>query len=420
MSSDVAWAAMDRPATSTSLRGVLAGPFGWVVAAYGFSSLSFFAFYGTVFAQAAFAHDAGPGQTAILGAALSIPFIFGSLLQGIVVDRWSPKWIMELGYLIAAVAIVVAWTGSGLASLYAAAALIGVSFATIEPARSSLTGLLVPEGDLVRANSLMAISFQFALMLGSFGGGILLDISGAGAVYAVSLVVAGIPLLATLAVPDVRPQGDVEPTLSLGEIRAGFRTAWTDRWLRLLLLVTGLGWALVNTFFVLEPIFVRDVLLRPEAGLLFLWGAHGTGAVAASTILAARVRRSRHEPLIVCAGVTTIGLGIFLYATSGSFGLALVGAALQGIGFALMYPPLLAFIQREVTEDQRGRVTGVFVSMQEAMGLLASVVLFLVGDAVPVQRTLIAGGLLLASLGAAGVRRARRAPTGTADAVAAD
>ena len=420
MNGGVAWAAMDRPTASRSLRGVLAGPFAWVVAGYGLSSLAFFAFYGTVFAQAVFAHDAGPGQSAIIGAALSIPFIFGSLLQGIVVDRWSPKWISAIGYVVEAAAIVVAWVGGSLMSLYAAAALIGVSFATIEPARSSLTGLLVPEDELVRANSLMAISFQFALMVGSFGGGVLLDVSGAGTVYAATFVVACFPVLCTLAVPDVRPRGEVVASFSLREIRAGVRTAWTDGWLRLLLVVTGLGWAFVTVFFVLEPIFIRDVLQRQEAALLFLWAAHGCGAVVASVVLAARVRRSRHEPLIVCAGVAAIGSGIFLYAVGGSYGLAFVGAALQGVGFALMYPPLLAFIQRAVTEDQRGRVTGVFVALQEAMGLFASVLLFVSGDAVPVRPTLVVGGLLLAALGTLGVRVARRAPTGAGDAAATD
>jgi hypothetical protein len=61
MSADVAWPAMDRPTSShvvpaSPIRDMLAVPFGWVVAGYGFSSLAFFAFYGTVFAQAVFAH----------------------------------------------------------------------------------------------------------------------------------------------------------------------------------------------------------------------------------------------------------------------------------------------------------------------------------------------------------------------------
>jgi len=408
----VALAVMD-PHAEPGARTSLAGPVGWVIAAHGLSSLAFFAFYGVVFVQAAYDHDAGPGQTAILGIALSIPFIFGSLLQGIVVDRWSPKWMAALGYAGVAAAVAVAWAGTSLGALYASAFLVGISFAAIEPARSSLTGLLVPEAGLVRANSFMAISFQVALALGSLGGGAVLDLAGADVVYAIAFGVAVLPVLCMFAVPDVRPTG-VTATLSFAALREGARTAWHDRWLRLLLLVTGLGWALVNTFFVLEPIFVREVLHQAQAALLFLWSAHGLAAVATAIVLATRVRTSRREPLIICAGVALIGIGIFVYAAPARYGLAFVGAALQGIGFTLMYPPLLAFIQRQVAERERGRVTSVFVALQEAMGLLSSVVILSLGNVVPVQATLVAGGLLLAMLGGVGVRAARRAPTGAA------
>ena len=391
-------------------RAPLTGPIGWVIAAHGLSSLAFFAFYGVVFVQAAYEHDAGPGQTAILGVALSIPFILGSLLQGIVVDRWSPKWMATIGYAGVASAIAVAWAGHTLGALYGSAFLVGISFAAIEPARSSLTGLLVPADGLVRANSVMAISFQVALAVGSLGGGAVLDIAGADVVYAISFGVAVLPVLCMLLVPDVRPRG-ATASLSLTALRDGAKTAWNDPWLRLLLLVTGLGWALVNTFFVLEPIFVREVLQQQQAALLFLWSAHGLAAVVTAIILAARVRSSHREPLIICTGVALIGIGIFVYAAPATYGLAFVGAALQGIGFTLMYPPLLAFIQRQVAEQQRGRVTSVFVALQEAMGLLSSLVILSLGNAVPIQGTLVVGGLLLAMLGAAGMRVARRAPT---------
>ena len=404
---------MREPGTAPARRGTLAGPFGWVVAAHGLSSLAFFAFYGVVFVQAAYDHDAGPGQTAILGVALSIPFIFGSLLQGIIVDRWSPKWMAAIGYAGVAAAVATAWAGDSLGSLYASAFLVGISFAAIEPARSSLTGLLVPADGLVRANSVMAISFQVALALGSLGGGAMLDLAGANVVYAVAFGVAVLPVLCMLPVPDVRPgpiTTDATSTHWLSELRAGARTAWHDRWLRLLLVVTGLGWALVNTFFVLEPIFVREVLKQQQAALLFLWSAHGLGAVITAIVLATRARASRREPVIICAGVALIGLGIFVYAAPATYALAFVGAALQGVGFSLMYPPLLAFIQREVAEDQRGRVTGVFVALQEAMGLLSSLVILSFGTAVPVQGTLVIGGVALAALGGVGLRLARRAP----------
>jgi acyl-[acyl-carrier-protein]-phospholipid O-acyltransferase/long-chain-fatty-acid--[acyl-carrier-protein] ligase len=413
---------MGEPGTATERRGSFRGPFGWVVAAHGLSSLAFFAFYGVVFVQAAYDHDAGPGQTAILGIALSIPFILGSLLQGIVVDRWSPKWMATLGYAGVACAVATAWAGNSLAALYASAFLVGISFAAIEPARSSLTGLLVPPEGLVRANSVMAISFQVALAVGSLGGGAILDVADAKVVYAAAFVAAVLPVLCMLFVPDRRPEpAEAEPSNPLVELITGARTAWNDRWLRLLLVVTGVGWAFVNTFFVLEPIYVRTVLQQREAALLFLWGAHGLAAVITASVLAARGRRIRREPLVICAGVVLIGTGIFVYTAPASYPLAFVGAALQGAGFSLMYPPLLAFIQRAVAEDQRGRVTSVFVAMQEAMGLVSSLVILALGNVVPVQATLVAGGAALAALGAAGMRLARATPATEAavDATAA-
>jgi hypothetical protein len=41
-------------------------------------------FYGTVFADAAFRFHAGKSGMAVLGTSLSIPFILGSLLQGLI------------------------------------------------------------------------------------------------------------------------------------------------------------------------------------------------------------------------------------------------------------------------------------------------------------------------------------------------
>jgi predicted MFS family arabinose efflux permease len=383
----------------------LVGPFRWVVAAYGLETLAFFAFYGTVFVQAAYDHDAGPSQTAVLGIALSVPFILGSLLQGLVVDRWSPKWLSFIGYAVGASAIPIAWTGDSLGSLYVSAFLVGASFATIEPARSSLTALLMRDEDLVRANGLMAISFQTALTVGSLGGAALLDAFGPRSVYAVAFVVALLPLPCLLFVPDVRQRGEV-PGLSLAELRAGAKTAWHLPSLRLLLLVTGLGWALVNTFFVLEPIFVREVLGREESSLLYLWFAHGMGAIVGAVILGrARWTRER-EPVLVCAGTAAIGTGIFIYAAAGSYPVAFAAGAVQGAGFSFFFPPLFAFIQRVVTEDQRGRVTSVFVALQEGMGLLSSLVILALDSLIVVRPTLVASGAVLGAMGLLGLRTA--------------
>ena len=164
--------------------GTMAGPFRWVVLAQGFSSLAFWATFGTMFAEATNRFHATSSEMAVLGAALSVPFILGSLLQGLVVDRWSPKWTAVIGYSMQFAAIPVAFAAPSLPWIWAAAFVVGGAFATIEPARSALTSLLVPEDRLVRANGTLATAFQLALVVGSLAGGWLLDAWNADAVYA--------------------------------------------------------------------------------------------------------------------------------------------------------------------------------------------------------------------------------------------
>ncbi len=390
--------------------GTMAGPFRWVVLAQGFSSLAFWATFGTMFAEATNRFHATSSEMAVLGAALSVPFILGSLLQGLVVDRWSPKWTAVIGYSMQFAAIPVAFAAPSLPWIWAAAFVVGGAFATIEPARSALTSLLVPEDRLVRANGTLATAFQLALVVGSLAGGWLLEAWKADAVYAAAAGAALLPVLCMLMVPDVRQHGE-RPGVSFADLRRGARTAWHHPTLRILLIVTVAGWTLVNVFFVLEPLFVRDVLLRQGNALLYLWGAHGLGALAGAIAITRARNTAGHEARMVCAGVVLVGAGIVVYTAVGRYPVALVASAASGVGFALFFPPLLALIQRVIPEDQRGRVTSVFVALQETAGLASSLALLAFGGIVAVQPTLVASGAVLTAIGAMGLRAVARSTT---------
>jgi MFS family permease len=382
---------------------LLAGPFRWIVLANLFGSLAFWAFYGAVFWEATNRFGAEQADMAVLGAALSVPFILGSLIQGLAVDRWSPKWLLVIGYAALLTAVPLALVASSLPWLWASSFLVGGAFATIEPSRSALTGLLVASDRLVQANGAIATSFQAALIVGSLGGGWLLDAFGADAVYGLAITSAVLPVALLLRTPDVRPHGE-RPTASVRDLRAGAATAWGLPALRILLVVTTASWLLINVFFLLEPLYVKDVLGRGDAALLYLWAAHGAGALVG----AISVTRARHlggkEAALVCIGVGLVGAGIFAYTVGGRYGLALIASAVSGVGFALFFPPLLALIQRVVPEEQRGRVTGVFVALQESAGLTSSLAILVLGSLVLVQPTLIAAGAAIALMGIVGFR----------------
>ena len=399
----------ERPPISEAVTfPVLTGPFRWLVLAHGVSALAFWSYFGTVFAQATFRFGAGTAQMAILGASLSVPFILGSLLQGLVVDRWSPKWLSFIGYLILAAAVPTAWAGGSLAWLYVSSFMVGGAFATIEPARSALTALLVPEKGLVRANGAIAVSFQLSLVIGTLGAGALLgpDAHGAGLVYGSALAAAALALVFVPLIPDVRHGGE-RPELTLTDLRVGARTAWHYTQLRLLLLVTGLGWTLINVFFVLEPLLVKGTLHRGQDAVLYLWGAHGLGALAGATAITRTRRGVGREAMIVCAGVVLVGAGILIYAGVGVYTVALAGAAISGCGFGFIFPPLLALIQRTVREEQRGRVTSVFVALQESMGLVSSLALLALAGVIVVRPTVVVSGAVLAAMGLVGFRAGR-------------
>jgi MFS transporter, DHA3 family, macrolide efflux protein len=379
--------------------------FRYVVAAHGAFSLAFWAAFGTMFTEATYRFDSGPGQMAVLGASLSVPFIVVSLIQGLAVDRGSPKWIGVGGFVFSAAALPIAVAAPSISWLYLATFILGAGWATIEPARSALTALLVPEERLVRANAILAIAFQAALIVGGIGSAVLLDLTSAHTVYTIALVSALLAPVLLLPVPDVRQRGEI-PSVSLRDLRAGAVTTWGHPGLRLLLVVTSAGWVLVNIFFVLEPLFVKDTLGVGPAFVLTLWGLHGCGALIGATISASTDRAVGRETAVICLGVTLVGAGIFAYAAAGMLGVAMVATAVQGFGFAWFFPVLFAYIQRVVREDQRGRVTSLFVATQEAVGLLGSIAIFILGTAVPVRSTMVVCGAIVAVIGLIGFRLA--------------
>lgn len=386
-----------------SVPGLPPGPFRRIVVANLFGSLAFWSFYGIVFWEATNRFEADQADMAVLGVALSVPFILGSLIQGLAVDRWSPKWLLVIGYLALFAAVPIAWAATSLPWLWMSSFLVGGAFATIEPSRSALTGLLVPDERLVAANGAIAIAFQAAIVIGSIGGGWLIDAYGADVAFGLSASAALIPFAFLLGLPDVRQHGD-RPSMSLLDLRHGAAAAWGQPQLRILLVVTSLAWTMINVFFILEPLFVKDVLGRDDAALLYLWAAHGAGALAG----AIWVTRARHltgrESMLVCAGVVLVGAGIVIYTGVGSYPVALGASAVSGVGFALFFPPLLALIQRIVAEDQRGRVTSVFVALQESAGLASSIAVFVLGSAIAVGPSLVAAGVLVTLMGLAGLR----------------
>jgi MFS transporter, LPLT family, lysophospholipid transporter len=382
-------------------------PFLWIVLGVAAGGFAFWGFLAAVFAQATFTFDATSADMALLGLSLSAPYALLIPFQGMIVDRWSPKWMNLTGYLALVAAVGAALAADSIGWLYASSFLVGVGFATIEPARSSLTGLLVDENRLVQANGTISAAFQISLMLGTLGGGFLTETVGTDAVYQVALGASVLAIVFNLIVPDVR-QGGERPEIGMHDLVQGLRTAVRHPDLRLDLTITCLGWLAVTTFFVLEPLFIQDVLGQGESAVSFLWFTHGVGAMIGAVVVSRIRRPAGLELRLVAGGLTTAGVGLLVFSMTARYGLAFLGEALMGFGFSFIFAPTLALIQRVAGEDQRGRVTSIFGSLQETMGIASALVLLALGSVVVVQPTLVGAGLVVVAVGLLGMRAARR------------
>jgi predicted MFS family arabinose efflux permease len=343
---------------------------------------------------------------AVLGLSISAPYALFIPLQGVLVDRWSPKWMNLCGYLVLAAAVPVAWAATSIAPLYVSTALVGVGFATVEPARSSLTGLLVDERRLVQANGMISAAFQLSLMLGTLAGGLITEAVGVGAVYVASMAVGFLSIAFNLVVPDVR-QGGERPAVSLRDLGQGLRTAGRVREIRLLIVIGCLAWFMVTAFFVLEPIFIKEILRRGESAVSFLWFVHGLGAMLGAIAVSRSRRSAGRELLLVAGGVTAAGVGLLLFSAIPTYPVAFVGEGLMGAGFSFMFAPGLALIQRTAGEEQRGRVTSIFGSLQEAMGIVSALTIMALGTVV-IRPTLVTAGVVVILTGLVGFRAATR------------
>jgi MFS family permease len=389
--------------------GLLAGrPFLWLVLSVGVANLAFWAFLGAVWADAAYRFHANQAQMSILLASFSLPLVLLVPFQGVLVDRWSPKWLFTLGVALGMVGVPIAWKGTTLHWLYASSFFLGAGIATIAPARSALTGLLVDEDRLVQANGMLSGAMQLALVIGPFTGGILLRTSGTSVLYPVVLATAAVALLCSLLIPDLR-QGGERPAITMREIADGVVESWRQSELRLLMWLSIVAWLMVNVYWVLEPLYIKDSLHLQRDAVQFMWSAQGVGAVAGAIMLI-RLQQGRGRELwLVGVGLGASGLGLLLFSLIRSYAVGLVGMIVYGLGFSLYFASSLALIQRLAGDEKRGRVTGFFTVIQEGSAIVVAFIIVGLGDLVLVRPSLVVSGAVLVVAGALGLAALTRA-----------
>jgi predicted MFS family arabinose efflux permease len=251
-------------------------------------------------------------------------------------------------------------------------------------------------------------AMQLALVIGPFTGGILLRTSGTSVLYPVVLATAAVALLCSLLIPDLR-QGGERPAITMREIADGVVESWRQSELRLLMWLSIVAWLMVNVYWVLEPLYIKDSLHLQRDAVQFMWSAQGVGAVVGAITLI-RLQQGRGRELwLVGVGLGASGLGLLLFSLIRSYAVGLVGMIVYGLGFSLYFASSLALIQRLAGDEKRGRVTGFFTVIQEGSAIVVAFIIVGLGDLVLVRPSLVVSGAVLVVAGALGLVALSRA-----------
>lgn len=311
-----------------------------------------------VLGYATYRYDATPGDVAMFGFAVVVPGIVVGPVAGAVVDRVGPKATLAMAKALGVIAALALLAADDFRTLALLSALHGVVATFTHPALQSMPPRLVADVHLARTNALVSLTDELAIVIGPVAAGVAIAAFGfRGAfifdaiTYAVGLVV--LPLV-RLHPPVRNSSGDVLP-VRFRDALAGWRLIARTGALRRVVACTFLVHLLYGVALLTEPIYVRDVLKRPEEVYAALQIVFGIFLVAGGVLAAGSGERMASFRFVVL-GVGCSGISAAVYLGTPYMAVAFLGVALWGVATALISGPSRTLIQRASPQRAHGRV----------------------------------------------------------------
>jgi MFS family permease len=314
---------------------------------------SIIAFWG----YAAYRFHSGPDQIALISILWVAPGAAFGLLSGVPIDRLGPRRVLLAANAWGALtALAMAWSSS-----YGQLAILvfcsGLVSAFGRPATNALIPLLVDDQDLLAGNSMMSMTTNVALVVGPFVASVAIAVWSVRGAF---LVDAATFLIGFGALLPLRPR----PLAASGEHQqasdyfAGLRIVWRTPILRRALSMATIVFLSWGGSFVMEPLYVRDVLHRSSATFGVLQSVFGVGLVVSALglpRLGDRVVRLRAQGLLLVVSA----MAVALYLASYSLVPAFIGIGLWGLATGAYLPPFYTLMQRGSPPEGIGRVMAV-------------------------------------------------------------
>ena len=296
----------------------------------------------------------------LIVAAYSFTNLFGNLGAGYILDRWGRRSPMLLGMAITVIAVFSYSLVQTPEQMMVARAVHGIGAAVLAPGAFSIIGDRTPSDRWGRAMGLTGALIAVAALIGPPTAGILRDIWGANVVFYVDSAFILITLIAFLLITrDASLMPPAEESAQPASQRGG-RTRKPALWsayAAAFAITVGIGVLVTHLPLMLE----EQGETAARSGYSFGVYALVAMLVMASPISRAGDRYGRFGPLML--GLIGVAAGLALLGVLEGYGGVVVGMAVFGLGYGLVFPAATALVASATGADQRGMAFGVFYAV---------------------------------------------------------
>lgn len=352
----------------------------------------------------------GPSALAALSVAVALPFAVVAPLSGVWADRLPRKAVMVAADLGRALVVFVLVFAPNLSTALALVFARGVLSTFFGPARQATIASVVPQGDLLAANSLSQLSFQLSKIGGPALGGLLVAALGPRSAFLIDAVTFLVSAAFIVQLPNTAPSAQAKQETGgqapsfWREFREGLSYLIRRRSLFLAVASNSAAMLIIFTFDSLGVLALRELGIG-EALFGLTVGSIGLGTAAGALAIGQWGKRI-HPFVTMAAGqiggglvVALLGVAVTLHARG--TGAGLIVYMLIGLSAAAVFVPYGYVVQVETPLELLGRVFATAGGIQNAALLIAPPLGAVLAERWGVGFVFTAAGIALALLGLA-------------------
>ena len=334
------------------------------------------------------------------GLCFGPPLVLG-WYAGVLCDRLAPGRLIQAAQAVFVVAAALLWLADAqfaaaaarVTLLVVAAALAGVGWSFVAPARMATMGQIAGAAEIKAAS----VIFNLLVMLGFGLGPLLIALArsrlGWPGVFGTAIALFALSSASLLAVPTHASKRPHEPVGV--EIRQGLDAVRANALLLQLMVASMVGYLAMGPMTVLLPKLAATTLALGEVERGTFLGTLALSLIAGGLVALALARRAHHGRTILAA---TVLAGVLLGALGATRSAAVAVALLCGVGVAggLALSLVVAGIQAHAPEATRGRVVSMYTIISQVVPALSGVAAGALVQAFGVGVALLACGATLA------------------------